>query len=175
MQDSADQDVIHALRTVHQYQMQLIIHADQKANILLGIVAVTSTILITNADFLSELSTGLLVPFAGFLLMEGLAILLALLVVLPKNAEPLKAIKIEDMPNPAFFGFFTQFAEEEYVAFLSSRVNDNRSARTLLITDLYQIGVVLARKYSRLKSAYITAATGFVFLLFFILGLIFIG
>ena len=91
---SKDRDVIYALRTVHQNQMQLILLADQKANILIGIVAVIFTILFTNTNFLTNISQWLLVPFACFLLVEVMFVVLALLVIFPKNINRLRKRKI---------------------------------------------------------------------------------
>ena len=153
-----EHDIIYTLRTAHQNQMQLIVLADHKAHILIGVVTVTFTLLFTQAHLLAHLEEQFFLPFASFLGLEVLALLLALLVLLPTNIGRLKGMKIEKMPNPLFFGFFTNFTEEEYVTFLCEKLTDDRAARILLIKDLYRLGVVLKRKYRLLKHAYIAAA-----------------
>lgn len=160
-----DHDVIYALRTAHQNQTQLIILADHKANVLVGIVAVTLTILFTNINFLNDVDHKLSIPLACFILMEIIALFLALLVIMPKTTGRSQTMKLEDIPNPLFFGFFTKFKEDEYVMYLTDKMHDNQSARKFLARDLYQIGVVLKRKYLLLKYAYGFAVAGVVSLL----------
>ena len=68
------------------------------------------------------------------------------------------------MPNPYFFGFFTKFDENEYLDYISGKLKDDKSARELLAKDIYQIGLILRKKYILLKYTYILAFVG-VFLL----------
>ena len=64
------------------------------------------------------------------------------------------------MANPLFFGFYTRYSEAEYTQYLSSILVDDESARVLLIGDMYQIGLILRRKYRLLRMAYISALLG---------------
>ena len=153
---------------MHQTQTQLVLLADQKANILIGVVAIICTIVFTKSDILTTMNGSLLIPFICFLVLEVLAMFLALLVILPKNINRQNLIKLEDASNPLFFGVFTNYSEQEYVDFLINHMNDDQSARTLLATDLYQVGIVLKKKYSLLKYAYSFAVVGVVSLLFII-------
>ena len=105
--------------------------------------------------------------------MEVLAAFLVLFVILPKKIVRPESMKIEDVSNPLFFGIFTKFKQDEYVTFLSDKLIDNQSARTLLITDIYQQGGVLKRKYSLLRYAYTAAVTGVALLLSFIVLFLF--
>ena len=164
-QDNDDHDVIYALRTVHQNQTHLITLADQKANILIGIVAVIFSILFTNTHFLTNIHQWLLIPFICFLLVELMVVILALLVILPKNITRIRRRKLEDMSNPLFFGSFIQFKEDEFVKFLFNDLNNDRIARIYLIKDIYQTGIVLKKKYVLLRYAYIFAVIGVVLLL----------
>jgi hypothetical protein len=158
-----ERDIIYALRTAHQNQMQLIVLADQKANILIGLVAVMGTILFTKANVLAPLEEKFVIPFAGFLCLDVLTLVLALFVLLPTKIGRRKGKKSEEMANPLFFGGFTNFTEAEYVTFLSEQLTDDRAARLLLIKDLYSMGVVLKRKYRLLTYAYSFAALSVVF------------
>jgi len=175
LQDKNSLDIIHALRTAHQYQTQLIILADQKANILIGIVAIILTILFTRADFLTKIDAWLLIPLAGFVSVEVAALFLALLVIMPKTVGRLKTMHIEDLPNPLFFGFFTKFKEQEYVTYLTNKLDSNLSARELLTSDLYQIGLVLQKKYTLLKQAYSLAVVGIILLIIFTIIFLFVS
>lgn len=162
---SNDHDVIYALRTAHQNQTQLVVLADQKANILIGVLAIIFTIILTNTSFISGIKQPFLIPFSGFLLLEIIAILLAFLVVLPKNIKRHKGLKLDDVANPLFFGIYTEFNQDEYVQHLLEKMHDNRSARAYLLTDYYQTGAVLKKKYVLLKYAYGFAVAGFILLI----------
>lgn len=162
---SNDHDVIYALRTAHQNQTQLVVLADQKANILIGVLAIMFTIILTNANFITGIEPPLLIPLACFLLLEIIAILMAFLVVIPKNIKRHKDLRLDDVANPLFFGIYTEFNQDEYVGYLLDKIQDNRSARACLLTDYYQTGVVLKRKYTLLKYAYGFAVAGILLLI----------
>ena len=83
---------------------------------------------------------------------------------MPKTIGQLNTTKIENIPNPFFFGFFTRFREDEFLEYLSRELNDDKSARNLLAKDLFQIGFVLKKKYSLLKYAYLLTVTGVILL-----------
>lgn len=160
MQTSGQGDVIYTLRTTHQNQTQLLILADQKANVLIGALVVALTILLTRSQISVALNGPMIVPLFMFVALELCAFVLALLVITPKTTGTIKCKSLQDMPNPLFFGFFTQFSQDQYVDYLTSQLPDNDAARRMLASDLYQIGRVLRRKYIILKYAYLTAALG---------------
>lgn len=157
-----DRDVIQTLRTAHQNQTQLNLMADQKANILIGTLVLMFTVVFTRLLTLSEFSPQIVLPLAVFVVLELIPIILTTLVLIPKNIGGLKGITIEKMPNPLFFGFFTCFSEKEYTDFIAKNLADNQSAQNFLVKDIYQIGLVLKRKYFLLKLAYLSAMIGFV-------------
>ena len=161
---TADKDVIQALRTVHQNQTQLNLMADQKANILIGTLVLVFTVVLTQLMTVAEQPFQYLLPIAILLFCEMLALILTTLVLLPKNIAGLIGSQapqsIEQMPNPFFFGFFTRYTEQEYQKFLAKRLIDDDSAHKLLISDIYQIGVILKRKYTLLRWAYLFALAG---------------
>lgn len=164
-----DHDVIYTLRTAHQNQTQHLILADQKANVLIGIIAVTLTILLTRIDYVTAFFNGQESLFrygiGTFFIIETLALLTAIMVILPRTVSAVRSNKPENMPNPLHFGFFGQVSEEEYVEYLTSTIKDNDSARKLLAADFYQMGKVLKRKYRYLKLAYSLTIIGFLVLL----------
>ena len=160
----ARSNVDYMLRTAQQSFTQLSVAADQKANILVGILAVMLTIMFTKSDLLADISGTFLVPIACFIVLEVAALILALLVIMPKTIGRPNGRGIENIANPFFFGFFTMYSEEEYLGYLSRRMNDNGSARHLLARDLYQTGFVLRKKYALLKYTYLLAVTGIILL-----------
>jgi hypothetical protein len=150
---------------VYQNQVHLIALADQKANILIGIVSIVFSILFSSNKLISDnLNLWLSIPFFGFIILEMIATLLALLVILPRQISRTKKRSIKDVDNPIFFGNFKQFRREDVVDFLLENMNNDYTARSILISDLYQMGIVLKDKYTLLKYAYIFAVAG-VFLL----------
>jgi len=162
---SSDHDVIYALRTIHQSQTQLVILADQKANILIGIVAVVLTIICTKAGFLIDLDRYALIPIAAFIVLEIAALLFALLVIMPKATKISESMTLETIPNPLFFGFFTQFSQAEYIDHIVNKLDSDKSSRYFIIKDLYQVGCVLKKKYTLLRYAYISTVMGVIFLM----------
>ncbi len=155
-QKKDDHDVIYTLRTAHQNQTQLIIMADKKAHILIGVISVILTILLTRF----ELQTEWLLPLGIFFVMEVTAVLLALLVIIPSTKRFHAPKDIRDAKNILFFGFFTHYPQDTYLDHLMHTLDDNLSARRLLATDLYQAGLVLKKKYRLLRYSYILSITG---------------
>ena len=162
--DTSSHDIIYALRTAHQHQSRLLLIADQKANILVGIVAVILTILVTRSGNILAMDNELVIPIASFVILELIALVLALMVITPKLSGQYKATKVEDMPNPLFFGFFTRYPQSDYMEFIAEDLINDQAARKYLTRDIYQIGHVLKRKYSLLRYAYIFAVLGVAFL-----------
>ena len=160
--DNNDRDVIQTLRTAHQNQTQLNLMADQKANILIGTLVLMFTIVFTRLLTLTEFSNQVILPLAVFIVLELVPIILTTLVLIPRNISGLKNIAIEDMPNPLFFGFFTRFSEKQYTEYLADVLCDNDCAQNFLVKDIYQIGVILKRKYFLLRLAYLFAMVGFI-------------
>lgn len=155
-------DVIQTLRTAHQNQTQLNLMADQKANILIGTLVLMFTVVLTRLLQLMEGNQELMMPLLVFVLMQLIPLILTVLVLIPKNISSSKEQDISSIANPLFFGFFTQYSEQEYTSYLSRILCDDESARALLIKDIYQIGMILKRKYILLRMAYVSALLGVV-------------
>ena len=155
-------DIIYALRTAHQSQMQLNIMSDQKANILVGTIAIFLTFLFTRVGTDDISDHRLIYVMTAVVILELIALMLGILVIKPRTRWMNHSLKIEQMPNPLFFGFFSVYSEADYINYMQNRMIDNVSARELLLKDLYQTGQVLKRKFTLLKFAYTFAATGIV-------------
>jgi len=155
-------DVIQTLRTAHQNQTQLNLMADQKANILIGTLVLVYTVVLTRLPTLMTEPSAWFWPIVILMVVQLVPLVLTVLVLIPKNIHGPAFEDIEHIQNPLFFGFFTRYPESQYVAYLQSQLTDNEQARTMLIRDLYQIGVILRRKYRLLRWAYLTALVGLV-------------
>ncbi|WP_223787255.1 Pycsar system effector family protein [Marinicella meishanensis] len=156
----ADNDVIQTLRTAHQNQTQLNLMADQKANILIGTLALMFTVVLTRILSQAQLDPALLKIMLVFMLLELVPMVLTVMVLIPKNITGKQNTPIEEIKNPLFFGFFTRHSQASYQQYLQQQLVDNEAARTLLINDIYQIGQILRRKYRLLRWAYLFALLG---------------
>jgi NADH:ubiquinone oxidoreductase subunit K len=166
-----DKDVIYTLRCAHQKQAQLILLADQKAQILSGLVLVVLTLLGTrliymNTDgFFDAMNPFTIAFLLLFFAAEVVAISLGILVVMPRIPSKQKEVgNIENIQNPLFFGAFANFEQEEYLDHVADNIVCNDSARRYLAKDIYQGGMVLSEQYKKLCYAYRYALIGFIFL-----------
>ena len=159
-------DVIYALRTAHQSQSQLNVMADQKANILVGTIAIFLTFLFTRLgtnQVPDQAQDNLILIALGIVIsLELIAMILGIMVIKPRTRWMNHSLKIDQMPNPLFFGFFSVYSEKEYVEYMKNKLVDNDTARELLLIDLYQVGQVLKRKFTLLKFAYTFATAGII-------------
>ena len=164
-ENKGDHDVIYALRTIHQNQTQLNTLADQKANILIGIITIIVSVLITRVDSIQVKNEYALATFYFFLLFQLMSVFTALFMLLPKNINRIKINRLSDASNPLFFGCFAQIAQKEFVNYLFNHLDNNQTARIVLLTDIYQMGIVLKKKFVLLRYAYLFAIVGTSFLL----------
>jgi len=146
-------DVVVALRTAQQHQVQLNVLADQKANINIGFTLFFVTLTQSQLAVVDAQPAILRAGFALLILTIATSLLLALIVVLPRTGK-LRIRHPEQMTNPFYFGMFTQVAQAEYVEYLTRLLDDNSTARRLLAVDIYQIGQVLKHKYRLLRYSY---------------------
>lgn len=135
----------HLVRTTQLAQLQLSAMADHKASILMGAAFVVFTITLGQAGRGSAPLPLLILGASAFL-----AAIFAVLAVLPavryRKGAPL---------NLLFFGSFTQLGEEEYLDRLTERLRSEDSIYRTMGRDIYQNGLVLARKkYRYLGIAY---------------------
>jgi hypothetical protein len=145
-----DKDVIYALRTAQQSQIQLSIVADQKANIVIGICLILMSIMH------SRLLVNAALPPTPLLLVScaiGVAFVTAILVVMPRT-KTLHLDAARDMPDPLFFGSFANISLDDYRDYMTTTLTNNETARRMLVTDIYFAGAVLGRKYLMLQISY---------------------
>ncbi len=146
-------DVIVALRSAHQHQVQLNVLADQKANINLGFTLFFITLTQSQFTLAEGEADFLRYGFVLLTLTIATSLLLALTVVLPRTGRK-RISRPEEMSNPLYFGMFSQVPQRDYVDYIESNIGDNAQARRSLSVDIYQIGLVLRRKYRLLRFSY---------------------
>lgn len=133
-------NAIHLVRTTQQIHVQLSAMADQKASILMAATFVIFTITITQAR-------GAMVP-VPLLILGASAFVSAVFAVLA--VLPATRYRRGGGLNLLFFGSFTQLDEEEYLARLREVLKSDEAICDAIGRDIYQNGVVLARKKYRL-------------------------
>ena len=131
--DNIDKETIGMLRTIHQKQVQLISLADQKANILMGVIIIGLSIIASNFfkyDYQNNSNT------QNFLI---LCFSLFELISLSSN-----------------------ISEEKYVNYMLEQIKSPKRVYELMLIDFYQIGFVLKEKYKYLSISYMLAILGIV-------------
>jgi hypothetical protein len=133
-------NAVNVIRTAQQINVQLSAMADQKASILMGATFVIFTIAINQARSA--------VPPLPLLILGGTAFVAAVFAVLA--ILPSTRVRRGGPVNLLFFGSFAQLGEEEFVDRLIATVRDDETAYRAMARDMYQNGLVLARKKYRL-------------------------
>jgi hypothetical protein len=139
-------NAIHVVRTAQQIHVQLSAMADQKASILMGATFVIFTITIGQAHGAT--------PPLPLLILGGAAFasaVCAVLAIVPATRRK----RGEGRTNLLFFGSFSSLGEEEYLDRLIGTLRDEEESYRIMARDMYQNGLVLARKkYRMLGYAY---------------------
>jgi hypothetical protein len=133
-------NAVHLVRTTQLAHIQLSSMADHKASILMGATFVIFTITVGQARGAAAPLPLLILGAAAFL-----SAIFAVLAVLPATRH-----RKEAPLNLLFFGSFTQLDEEEYVDRLTERLKSDDTIYRTMARDIYQNGLVLARKKYRL-------------------------
>ena len=142
---------IHAVRTAQQIHVALSQMADQKANMLLAATFLVFTIALGQASDSAEPLPLLILGVGAFF-----SAVLSILAVMPATR-----FRTGGRLNVLFFGSFEQLSEEEFLERVMKELKSEEGFLTIMARDLYQNGVVLARKkYRLLGYAYRTFLVG---------------
>lgn len=139
--------VDHMLRTVQQNSIHLTMIADQKANILIGIIAICWTLTLSNAEVAS-----LPASLVAFNLFGGPAALFALMALTPRTRGPSAAG--DPGYNPLIFSSFVQRTRDDYLREMHELVQFDDRVYRAIFHDIHAAGQVLERKYRFLRYAY---------------------
>lgn len=153
-------------RTTLRNHTQLSAIADRKANILLSVNAIIFSIslstLIPKLD--SPSNSHLIIPTFILIVSSVVTVLIAILSTSPKvttgtyTEEDVKNNKV----NLLFFGTFHKMPLNEYYQTLTAMLKSEDDIHRALITDLYNLGKVLNRKYTLLRYTYYAFTVGIV-------------
>lgn len=142
---------VHAVRTAQQIHVTLSQMADQKANMLLAATFLVFTIALGQAHAAAEPLPLLILGIGAFF-----SAVLSILAVMPATR-----FRTGGRLNVLFFGSFEQLSEEEFLERVMKELGSEEGFLTIMLRDLYQNGVVLARKkYRLLGHAYRTFLVG---------------
>jgi hypothetical protein len=144
---------IHAVRTAQQIHVSLSQMADQKANMLLAATFLVFTIALGQAHSSAQPLPLLIMGVGAFF-----SAVLSILAVMPATR-----FRTGGRLNILFFGSFEQLSEDEFLERVMQELKSEEGFLTIMLRDLYQNGLVLARKkYRLLGYAYRTFLVGLV-------------
>ncbi len=143
-------------RTTSTNHLRLSEMADSKANIMITVNSIIISVLVTVLFRKLEADPRLLIPSFLFLTTALTTIIFSILVTRPNvtrgtfTKEDIKAKRA----NLLFFGNFYKMSLEEYNEGISAMMNDSEFLYGSMTRDIYNLGVVLGRKYRLLRVAY---------------------
>ena len=157
--------------------------ADGKANMIISINTLILSILITASSAGLSLNNKifdnflLISPILILMLTSLMAILFAVFSAIPKvggqNFEKLDATERHKV-SLLFFGNFLRLEKEEFVSYLSDLKKDQSILYDNLSRDLYNLGLVLKKKFRLLNISYWIFIGGLIFSLFVFLLVFFV-
>ena len=142
------------LCTIQQNQVQFTAMADAKASIMITVCSIVLTVGITRFQ-----DPILRWPLVGLTACTLLALLFAILAVIPSLRYPRDAAGAADVLAPGFnllfFGHFSHLPCERFETLLDAMARDDGAIYRAVARDLYGQGVVLAhKKYRMLRYSY---------------------
>ena len=158
--DKIDKETIGMLRNAHMKQVQLTVLADQKANMLMGIILVSLSVIVSNMalnDLDNEIAK---IAFGVFCVTETIAVLMSLLVIVPRLGSKVRSGFLPKAHNPLYFMHFLTMDKEAFNAIMLENMEKPELVYKLILNDFYDMGFALKNKYIMLRSAYFTAAVG---------------
>ena len=144
------------LRLTSENHMKLSDMADGKANILISVNAIIISVILSVLMRRLQTDAYLTVPTIIFLTSSVCTIVVAILATRPKVSSGRFSEQEVDTKktNLLFFGNFYKCSQEEYEKAMSKMMVDSEYLYGSLVKDIYQLGVVLARKYRLIRWAY---------------------
>jgi predicted metal-dependent HD superfamily phosphohydrolase len=144
------------LRLTSSNHLQLSEMADQKANILISVNAIIISVILGVLFRKLQDEPYLVIPSSIFLLVSVVTIVVAILATRPKLAGGTFTDEdvINRKTNLLFFGNFHKAPFDQYNEAMRKMMNDSNYLYGALINDIYQLAVVLGRKYRLIRLAY---------------------
>lgn len=152
------------LRLTSDNHLELSGMADGKANILISVNAIIISVILTVLLRRLEVDTHLVIPTITFLGFSLSTIVIAILATRPKITGGLFSQEdiLNKKTNLLFFGNFHKASLKEYEWGMREMMKDQDYLYGMLITDIYNLGVVLGRKYKLIRLAYTVFMIGII-------------
>ena len=149
-------------RSTLRNHMELSSIADSKANIMISVNSILLSVLITVVYRKIGLYPDLFVPTVILTCVNLLTIVFAILATLPQVTSGTfkKEELLANRANPLFFGNFFQMNVRDYEWAIQETIKDPKLTYGSMSRDLFNLGVVLAKKYHRLRISYLTFMIG---------------
>lgn len=168
-------------RVAYRNQIALIQIADNKANLIISIntLVISSIIAVSGygmfADRLQYNKANIVIPIALILLSCLASAIFAIQAAKPKLIKPMALDLTKDKTSLIFFGVIAQFNQAEYLERMSALLASDSDVYETMSIDLHNQGMILARKYKLINTAYRIFMFGFilsvwVFLAFLVAG-----
>ena len=144
------------LRLTSENHMKLSDMADGKANILISVNSIIISVIITVLLRRLQESPYLTIPTGIFLTFTLGTIIISILATRPKVTEGTFSDQdiIDKKTNLLFFGNFHKTSLDTYEKAMQKMMNEPDYLYGSLVKDIYQQGVVLARKFKLIRLAY---------------------
>jgi predicted metal-dependent HD superfamily phosphohydrolase len=151
-------------RTTSTNHLRLSEMADTKANIMITVNSIIASILVSVLFRKLEDDHRLIIPAIMFLVTSLVSIVFAILVTRPNVTQG--TFTEEDLEkkraNLLFFGNFHKMSLADYQRGIDAMMADAEFLYGSMTRDIYNLGVVLGRKYKLLRMAYSFFMFGFI-------------
>jgi predicted metal-dependent HD superfamily phosphohydrolase len=143
-------------RTTSTNHIRLSSMADSKANIMISVNSIIVSVILGVLFRRLEDYPNLIIPAILFLATGVITIIYSVLATRPNvNVGRFTRADIDNKKvNLLFFGNFHKMSLEEYTWGMTEMMKDNDYVYASMIQDIYHLGVVLGRKYKRLRISY---------------------
>ena len=143
-------------RAAYRVQMELTALADNKANMMNSINGIIISIIIAAVSPKLDTNPWLILPSTVFLVGTLVSIVFAILAARPRvSTQP---ITLQDLAhsqgNILFFGNFANLSRDHFQQGMLELMEDRLIMYETMIDNIYDIGVVLKKKFALLKVAY---------------------
>ena len=165
------------LRLTSENHMKLSDMADGKANILISVNSIIISVILTVLLRRLQIDTYLTIPTVIFLTFTLGTIIISILATRPKVTEGTFSDQdiIDKKTNLLFFGNFHKTSLEMYEKAMQKMMNEPDYLYGSLVKDIYQQGVVLARKFKLIRLAYNIFMVGIIISVFAFAFAVFFG
>lgn len=159
-------------RNAYRTQLDLTGLADMKANIMISINGLIITAIIATEGLLTFTQSYLKLLPVLLLVVSILSMVFAMLAARPRVAN--LNISAQDMlngdANLLYFNNFILLTEDQYADAMYNIIEDTESIYRMMSKHIYNLGVVLSRKYYLLKISYSIFLGGII-----VIGLLFVS